>query len=75
MRRGIPNLEGFVKSQTSDDKVKSFRCKARKYEGMRRTYVYAGLAALPELGQGAQPGNDRGCSATQQIDFLRSRQD
>jgi len=37
-------IDGLVKSQKSDDKVKSFRCKARKYEGMRRTYVYAGLA-------------------------------
>jgi hypothetical protein len=45
----------------SDDKVKRFRCKARKYEEMRRTYWYAGLAALPALGQGAQPGNDLPC--------------
>jgi hypothetical protein len=32
-----------VKSQKSDDKVNSFRCKARKYEGMRRTYLYAAM--------------------------------
>jgi hypothetical protein len=31
------------KSQKSDDKVKRFRCKARKYEGMRRTYQYAAM--------------------------------
>jgi hypothetical protein len=36
-------------SQRSDDTVKRFRCKAHKYEGMRRTYWYAGLAALPAL--------------------------
>jgi hypothetical protein len=33
------------------------------------------VAALPELGQGAQPGNDpdgTGCSATQQMDFQRT---
>ncbi len=47
------NIDGPVKSQKSDDKVNSFRCKAHKYEGMRRTYWYAGLAALPALGQGA----------------------
>jgi hypothetical protein len=51
-------IDGPVKSQKSDDKVNSFRYKARKYEGMRRTFLYAGLAALPALGQGAQPGND-----------------
>ena len=41
----------LVKSQRLDDSlaelsqaVKSFRCKAHKYEGMRRTYRYAGLA-------------------------------
>ena len=27
--------------------------KTCKYEGMRRTYRYTGLAALPALGQGA----------------------
>ena len=36
-------IDGLVKSQKSDDKVKSFRCKACKYEGMRRTYVYAAM--------------------------------
>jgi len=41
---------------------------------MRRTYWYAGLAALPELGQGAQPGNDRGCGATQPFDFAQGRE-
>ncbi len=35
---------GLLKSQGSDDKVKRFRCKAHKHEGMRRTYWYAGLA-------------------------------
>jgi len=34
---------GLVKSQRSDDKVKSFRYKARKYEGMKRTYWYAAM--------------------------------
>ena len=42
-----------VKSPESDDTVKSFSCKAHKYEKMRHTYWYAGLAALPALGQGA----------------------
>ncbi len=37
-------IDGLVKSQISDDKVKRFRCKTRKYEGMRRAYWYAGLA-------------------------------
>jgi hypothetical protein len=37
------NIHGPVKSQKSDDKVNSFRCKARKYEGMRRTYLYAAM--------------------------------
>ena len=32
-----------VKSQRSDDKAKRFRCKAHKYEGMRRTYRYAAM--------------------------------
>ena len=41
------NLDSPVKSQRSDDKVKRFRCKAHKDEGMRRTYWYAGLAELP----------------------------
>jgi general secretion pathway protein H len=36
-------IDGLVKSQKSDDNVKSFRCKARKYEGMRRTCVYAAM--------------------------------
>ncbi len=30
-----------MKSQKLDDKVKRFRCKARKDEGMRGTYWYA----------------------------------
>jgi hypothetical protein len=33
------------KKQISDDKVKRFRCKAHKYEGMRRTYWYAAMTA------------------------------
>jgi hypothetical protein len=37
------NFDGPVKSQKSDDKVNSFRCKARKYEGMRLTYLYAAM--------------------------------
>ena len=32
-----------VKSRKSDGTVKSFRCKARKSEGMRRTYLYAAM--------------------------------
>ncbi len=39
----IVNNDGPVKSQISDDKVKRFRCKARKYEGMRRTYWYVAM--------------------------------
>ena len=38
------NLDSPVKSQRSDDKVKRFRCKAHKYEGMRRTYWYAAMS-------------------------------
>ena len=37
------NTDGLVKSQRSDDKAKRFRCKARKYEGTRRTYWYAAM--------------------------------
>ena len=44
---GTLNSDDPVKCQRSDDKVESFRCKACKYEGMRRTYWYAGLAELP----------------------------
>ena len=43
-------FDSLVKSQGSDDNVaersqavKRFRCKARKYEGMRRTYWYAAM--------------------------------
>jgi hypothetical protein len=36
-------FDGSLKSQKSDDKVNSFSCKARKYEGMRRTYLYAAM--------------------------------
>ena len=36
-------VNGLVISQRSDDKVKRFRSKARKYEGMRRTYWYAAM--------------------------------
>ena len=47
-----PRLQGGAFSapagQGSDDKVKSLRCKAHKYEGMRRTYWYAGLAELSQ---------------------------
>ncbi len=39
----VPMIDGLVKSQISDDKIKSFRCKAHKYEGMRRTYWYAAM--------------------------------
>ena len=39
----VTKFDGPVKSQKSDDKVKRFRCKARKYEGMRRTYWYAAM--------------------------------
>jgi len=41
------NPDSPVKIQTSDDKGKRFRCKAYTYEGMRRTYWYAGVAELP----------------------------
>jgi hypothetical protein len=39
----IFNIDDPVKSQRSDDKVKCFRCKACKYEGMRRTYWYVAM--------------------------------
>jgi hypothetical protein len=32
-----------VKSSKPDGIVKSFRCKARKSDGMRRTYLYAAM--------------------------------
>jgi hypothetical protein len=37
------NFDGLIKSQKPDDNVKRLRCKARKYEGMRRTCVYAAM--------------------------------
>ncbi|MBI4621008.1 MAG: hypothetical protein HY739_12755 [Desulfobacterales bacterium] len=39
------NIKGdeAVKSQKSDGTVKSSRCKARKSEGMRHTYLYAAM--------------------------------
>ena len=40
---GIQMDDEVVKSQTSDGTVKSSRCKARKSEGMRRTYMYAAM--------------------------------
>ena len=36
-------FDEVVKSQKSDGTVKSSRCKARKSEGMRRTYKYAAM--------------------------------
>ena len=36
-------FNGLVKSHKSDATVKSFRCKARKSLGMRRTYQYAAV--------------------------------
>ena len=36
-------LDEAVKSRKSDGTVKSFRCKARKSDGMRRTYLYAAM--------------------------------
>jgi len=32
-----------VKNRKSDGTVKSFRCKARKSDGMRHTYLYAAM--------------------------------
>ena len=37
------NEDEAVKSRKSDGTVKSFRCKARKSDGMRRTYLYAAM--------------------------------
>ncbi|OIP29031.1 MAG: hypothetical protein AUK23_11670 [Deltaproteobacteria bacterium CG2_30_43_15] len=39
----VNNFDEVVKSQKSDGTVKSSRCKARKSEGMRRTYLYAAM--------------------------------
>ncbi len=36
-------MKKLVKSHKTDDTVKSSRCKARKYEGMRRTNWYAAM--------------------------------
>ena len=38
-----PKNDEVVKSQKSDGTVKSSRCKARKSEGMKRTYLYAAM--------------------------------
>jgi hypothetical protein len=45
MRRYFCSLivDEVVKSQKSDGTVKSSRCKARKSEGMKRTYMYAAM--------------------------------
>jgi len=37
----ITKEDEAVKSPKSDGTVKSFSCKARKSDGMRRTYLYA----------------------------------
>jgi hypothetical protein len=37
------NIDDFVKSLKSDDKVKGFRCKARESLGLRRTWKYVGM--------------------------------
>jgi hypothetical protein len=37
------SLDEAVKSQKLDGTVKSFRCKARKSDEMRRTYRYAAM--------------------------------
>ena len=49
-----PKNDEVVKSQKSDGTVKSSRCKARKSEGMRRTYLYAAMTedAAPVCVQG-----------------------
>jgi hypothetical protein len=36
-------IDEIVKSQKSDGTLKSSRCKARKSEGMKRTYLYAAM--------------------------------
>ncbi|HJX30539.1 MAG TPA: hypothetical protein VJ624_01670 [Thermodesulfobacteriota bacterium] len=36
-------LDEAVKNQKSDGTVKNCRCKARKSDGMRRTYLYAAM--------------------------------
>jgi len=36
-------IDETVKSRKSDGTVKSFRCKACKSEGIRRTYLYAAM--------------------------------
>jgi hypothetical protein len=48
-----------------------------KYEGMGYTYWYAGLAALPHIQRCNWIKNNltgQGCSSTQHMDFLGSRQ-
>jgi hypothetical protein len=60
--------EKVAKSQKSDGTVKSFRCKARKSDGMRRTYLYAAM------NEDAAPVFVHRTEATPKMDFLRSRQ-
>ena len=36
-------IDEAVKNQKSDGTVKNCRCKARKSDGMRRTYLYAAM--------------------------------
>jgi hypothetical protein len=69
-----------VKSQKSDGTVKSFRCQARKSDGMRRTYLYAAMTedAAPVFVHRteATPQMARFSSLSPAVrrDFLRSRQ-
>jgi len=42
-REFLPKIDEVVKSRKLDGTVKSFRCKARKSDGMRRTYLYAAM--------------------------------
>jgi hypothetical protein len=61
-------FDEVVKSRKSDGTVKNFKCKARKSDGMRRTYLYAAMT------KDATPVFVHRTEATPQMNFLRSRQ-
>ena len=74
-------FDEVVKSQKSDGTVKSSRCKARKSEGMRRTYLCAAMtedaAPVCVQGTGREPRRwifyeavKEGVSLCQELEYL-----
>ena len=73
----IAKFDEIVITQIWDGKVKTLQMQGAQILKMRRTYGYAAMiypveSCKAEPQSGIQPG--RGCSATQQVDFLRSHQ-